>query len=221
MNHSILPLLLTVVFLAGCITRPGMNADCEWPPEASRPLGLERRADQRHLIEDAELAEELAVRYNDRWHKGIEPCETKLFNVVAHTHGVTAAEVVDARSRIAHKGLYPAINLPMAVLFVLTALYIIRRVQRRFSDSEILPAAMAVLLASVVVSGLFVLLGELWEATVLMIRVWNHHVGGRALRLPWQQHRGEIFVLGVLLFWIVALIRYRIDSAHRRSAALS
>ena len=73
--HRVIPLLLCV---AGCITRPGMNSDCQWPPEQARPLDLRNGSDRRHLIEDVELAEELAVRYNDRWQKGIQPCQAKL-----------------------------------------------------------------------------------------------------------------------------------------------
>jgi len=209
-------LLLALISVGGCITRPGMNADCQWPAEASRQLDLQRRADRRHLIEDAELAEELAVRYDDRWHKGIPPCEIKLFNAIAATHGVTAADVVQARERIADKGLYLPVNLPMAALYLLTACAVTQWVRRRFADDERAAAIVAVLFASIVFSGLFVVLGELWEATVLMIRVWNHHVGGRALRLPWQQHRVEIFVLGVVLFWIVAVVLYRWGTSMRR-----
>jgi hypothetical protein len=202
MKNQFAVLLLALTCLGGCITRPGMNTDCEWPPEASRPRDLGTRAAERHLIEDAELAEELAVRYNDRWARGIEPCEAKLFSAIGQMHNVTPAEVEQARARINNKGLDLPVNLPMTVLFLWAAVKVTRWVRRRFTHDETYPRMTALVFASVGLSGVWLLLGELWASTILMIRVGDQHVGGRAVQLPWAEphvgdfRRGSHCVLG-------------------------
>lgn len=203
-----LPGLALVCSLA-CSVRPGTNADCEWPSEPPAALDLQDRRDGRHLVADAEIAEELAIRYNDRWHKGVEPCEAKLFEAIARAHSVTTADVARARERIADKGVDFPVNAPMMVFFLLAAFTATGWVRRRF-PGEFWPATIALLFASVVLSAASVLLGELWSSTVLMIRMGNHHVGGRALRLPWQNNRQEIFAVGLMLFWLVVLVRHRL-----------
>jgi hypothetical protein len=54
--------LLIVLWSSACILRPGMNADCAWPPEPHGRLDLASGADRRHLVVDAELIEELVDR---------------------------------------------------------------------------------------------------------------------------------------------------------------
>ena len=75
---------LVVAFLLGpaCILRPGMNANCTCSPASASALDLAKRADQRHLVLDAELLEGLVDRY--RFHPPDEQrqCEQKLIAVV-------------------------------------------------------------------------------------------------------------------------------------------
>jgi hydrogenase-4 membrane subunit HyfE len=81
-----------------------------------------------------------------------------------------------------------------------------RRIERRFRD-EPLPAIITLAVASVVVSALFVLVGEFWTSILQMIRVGSQHVGGRVARLPWKQHERQILIVGIVLFWAVVLLR--------------
>ena len=213
--------LLLVIGLSSsaCILRPGMNSDCIWPAETSRRLDLNNQADRRHLVLDAERVEELVDRY--RFHVPNEQpaCERRLTDVVARTHSVTAADVASARDRVSERGLDLRVNVPVAVLFVLTVIGITRRTEQRFIDEPWL-VNITLVIASVAVAGLFVMVGEFWTNILQMIRVGSQHVGGRAAKLPWKRHEQQIFFIGIALFWIVVslrhtLSRYRASNRHR------
>jgi hypothetical protein len=57
-----LPLL--VCFVA-CTGRDRRNANCQWPQETAISLDVRNPEQQRHLSDDALLAEDLAIRYAD------------------------------------------------------------------------------------------------------------------------------------------------------------
>ena len=65
-------------------------------------------------------------------------------------------------------------------------------------------------IASVAVSFLGVQLGAVSSAVGEIVRLHNGHFGVyRATRPPWGQHLPELFIVGVVLFWVVALVRRR------------
>jgi hypothetical protein len=199
-------LLLAGLSPAACILRAGMNADCAWPREAPRRLDLSIGADRRHLVVDAELVEELVDRYRFRVPNEQPECEKRLIDAVARTHAVGVGDVVLARDRIPEKGLDLPVNVPVAVLFVFTVRAVAGRIERRFRDETVL-AIVTLTIASILLSGLFVLVGEFWTSILQMIRVGSQHVGGRVARLPWRRHEEQIFVIGLVLFWTVMLLR--------------
>ena len=198
-----------------------MNPNCEWPPETPRRLSLSIPSDAQHLVIDAELVAELVDRYRFS-SQPQQDCEARLTEIVARAHDVSVADVVQARDRIPDKGLNLAVNLPMAVLFILATLLVERAVDRRFAGERI-PAAITLVVASVVLSWLFVMLGEFWTSILQMIRVGSQHVGGRVQRLPWPQHQRQIFAIGVTVFWAVVLVRSfsRAESNSPRENELS
>ena len=153
--------LLLAASTGGCITRPGMNGNCEWPPETPRPLVLSSPPDARHLVIDAELVAESVDRYRFSGQSQ-EACEARLIDAVARTHGVSVADFLQARERIPHKGLDLSVNLPMAALFIIAAWLVVRTVQRRFAGEKV-PTVITLVLASVVLSWVFVMLGEFVE----------------------------------------------------------
>jgi hypothetical protein len=61
-----LPLL---VCFAACTRSDRRNANCQWPQETIISLDLRNPEQQRHISDDVELAEDLAIRYADsgRW----------------------------------------------------------------------------------------------------------------------------------------------------------
>ncbi len=156
---------------------------------------------------DAELIEELVDRY--RFHSVDEQgrCNDRLVAVVAEMHSVDVRDVARARARIPERGLDLPVTLPVAATFVFCVVFVLRRVERRFSD-EPLPITICLIAASVILPGLFLWIGELWTSILQMVRVGRQHVGGRVQRLPWLQHQQQIFTLGVGLFWTILALRW-------------
>jgi hypothetical protein len=52
------------------------------------------------------------------------------------------------------------------------------------------------------------MLGEQWSILVENIRVGNGHLSYRVSRLPWVRYEFGFFVLYLVLFWIVAAVRF-------------
>lgn len=223
-------LLLVCLFslcVAGC---NGLNTDCQWPADGSQALDLENLADQQHLRRDVEVAEELAIRYGDvRWSPGParrqgrdRECLTPLFGEIAHRHGVTVDDVRRVRERLTDRGLNLAANVPIGVFYGLVTLFAIRRVHTRFSyQEERLAVVVATVLTSVMVAGVTVGFGRMWEGAVEIVRVGNDHLSYRGLRLVWTQHAGQLFVLGIVLFWMISLAHYRIVQARHSRPKIS
>ena len=205
-RFSLWALFFIAVSSSACILRPGMNSDCNWPSETSSPLDLTDSADRRHLILDAELVDELVDRYRFHQPNDQPACEKRLIDVVARTHSVSVNDVARAHDEIADRGLNLRVNVPVGILFILAALSVVGRIERRFVN-EALPTIFTLVIASLILSVLFVLVGEFWTSILEMIRVGSQHVGGRVARLPWKRHEPQIFVFGVLGFWIVFLLR--------------
>jgi hypothetical protein len=146
---------------------------------------------------------------------------TTLFEVVARKHRVSTDEV---RESLGHRraGLDVAIMLPFAALYGLVAYGVSRRVCRNFplgSGSDVAAALVATVMTSMLVSLPAVMAGEMYAITVEMIRVGNGHLSYRTDRVPWTQHRIALFLAGMVLFWLIAGLRYRTEG--RRPVAPS
>lgn len=198
-----------------------MNAgDCQWIEAA--PPRLDRQGDTRHLIRDARIAEELAIRHADvtRGHRSghyagaaaytgaRETCLATLSNGIASLHGVTTAQVTAAIGQ-------RDVRLDAAVLLTFTLIFAIA-VNRfawwlfeRFPPDEPRPAIVAGVAAAVVVSAAGVILGGLGASLVEMFHVGNTHLSYRAYRLPWNQHWPPLFTGAVVIFSLIATIRWR------------
>jgi hypothetical protein len=206
-----LALLAAALCSAGCVRRAGRNSDCRWPAEDAGA------ASPRHLSSDAELAEDLAIRYADL-HNGLrtpyyvsgaaygaarDACMQTLFAEIARTHGVSAESVGGALGRNR-----AAVDIAMAAPFVLlycgVTFWAARAVWRRYPPAEDgwMPGAFMILFLSAVFAGGSTLLGEIWCWNVETIRVGNSHMSYRVQRLWWTRHRTELFAGGVLVFWV-------------------
>jgi len=200
-----------------------MNESCNWPTE---PGDLRQRTDQRHLVVDVRIAEELAMRYADAHFdsksahsRTRSDCEAKLFDVITQSHGVTLGAIAQARQQLDRNAWDAVVHLPPAALYVAAAVHLARRTRRRFPRDEKTAAGLATLFASVGIGIVFLVLGHLWHGTVEMIRLGNTHMSYRAERLGWREHSGEVFALAVLLFWCGVLISYGLRPRVRASAA--
>lgn len=198
------------------------SPDCGWRDEPATRLDLNDKGDQRHLSGDARLAEELAIRYADvtrgrrsgryrgpdEYHRAREQCFERLSGVIATRHGISPAAVAGAVGR--RDGRVDAI-----VLLVFAALYgfaangSLRALFVRFPPDEPWPALIATAAGAIAFSATGVIFGGLGASIVEMIQLGDMHMSYRADRLPWAQHSLLIFSGGVVIFVIIASIRWR------------
>jgi len=212
----------------GCIDRTRVNTTCRWTGDTAFPLDSQNSVHQEHLVKDAQLAEELAIRHADAefgrrfgidHHGGLidggrfrRECLSRMFRAVEDSHDVTPEQV-----RIARGHRNPTFDLAVGLLFLpfysLGATVSCRWLSRRFSADERSVRLIATSLASVAVTLLglqcFRLFGAVWET----VRVGNGHMTTMraASYNRWsQQYVGADFVIGVVLFWLIALYCYRV-----------
>ena len=207
-----------MLLLAACIPGDRINARCEWYGEAPRPLDLTRSEDQRHLTDDAKLAEALGIRHGDAT-RGIEAieerrlrregCTAALNDQIVRLHGVTLDQIAAA---VLRRDLWLDVVLvfmPVTLLYLLVGRVLAERVVRRFLPEDPLVAVLVIVLAAPFVAGLGFLLGGMWSWLVEMIRLHESHLSYRAGRLPWVRHGVAIVLTYVVVFLGLSWTRYR------------
>ena len=228
--------LLLCIGLAGCASHRPV-AQCTWPLEARSVLDLRARAARRHLHEDALRAEDIGIRYADArnaphsghfegfaaYSRTTDSCVTAMFEAVARTHAVAADTV---RASLADRPLWgdAGVTLSLAVLFGFIAYGVAGRVNRNFpfdGGRASLVAIVAVVMTSILASGLAVLIGEWSAISIEVFRVGNGHLSQRTGRVPWTHHRTELFLAGLVVFWLMAALRHRVVGGESDHATLA
>jgi hypothetical protein len=222
--------VITYLRCPGCIERERVNKTCEWSGDTAFPIDHRNAAHQTHLVADAHLAEELAIRHADAEFArrfGIEHhggwlddgrfrrnCLSRMFRAIENNHDVTPEHVSVARGQ-----RNPTFDLAVGLLFLpffsLGATVACRWLSRRFSSDERSVRVAATALASVAVAFLGVQCFRLFAAVWEVVRVGNGHMAGirAASYNRWsQQYVGADFMIGILLFWLIALCCYRVVS---------
>jgi len=217
---KLLAVLILTLVLGSCV-RPGdhpISANCSWTEEDHRTLNLQNASDRHHLREDAVTAEDVAIRWADQrfphrpeYEKRRDECMESLFDGVARQHAVDATLVRQySQERDVLADL--AAILSFALFFVAASYYLISRIRRRFDVDEpvnfwIMTAVMS-LGASLV--GLFA--GILWSIAFETYRLNSVHLSYRMNRIPSRQYWFAFLLCGILVFWLIALIRSRLSS---------
>jgi hypothetical protein len=223
--------VLTAICTAACLPRDRINAHCDWAAEPAVRLDLRNAGDLNHLSVDAQVAEELSIRYGDvtirqecpacarggpiratRWREIREACHTTLVAAIARLHDVTPPQIdmaLERRSVLADVG---TVFVPMVMLVAFVANFVVRRLDDDMRDEAPRLMLIAMLAASLIVSAIAVPVGEIWAGIAEAIRIGNGHVSNRAFRMPWVRHRSEILAGGVLVFWMVAVVRHGASS---------
>jgi hypothetical protein len=221
--------VLTYIECPSCIPHDRINDTCEWTETARYPMDPQNPAHRQHLVEDAQLAEELGIRYADAEHGrrfGVAhhgglidngrvraDCLTEMFDAVETTHDVTPAQVHLARG--VRNGTYDlAVALLFLPLYLLGATLACRWLSRRFASDERVAGLVATSLVSVAAAlagqQVFRLWGGLWE----VVRVGNGHMTGIrvASQTVWaKQYVGADFIGALVLFWLVAVTCRRVQ----------
>jgi hypothetical protein len=197
-----LGLFLFVLALTGCARRAQPNSNCDWPPEI---------AGAGNVHEDAEFAEDLAIRYADACrgpHSGHfdgtaeygrtrHQCMVKLFQIVGSDHDVTEEQV---RRSLAHRrvDLDLAVILSFAVVYAWAADFIARRISRRHADRRDTSAwAVMTVYTSVIAGAVGALAAEVWSGLVESVRLGTGHLRYRAERIPWNHHASGCLLRGL------------------------
>lgn len=234
--RSLPPWLLLVVVMAvgvgvtraicpGCVDRHRGNRTCEWTADTAFQIDVRNPAHREHLVADAQLAEELAIRYADTEyarrfggapaHGGLldggrvrKDCMNRLVAAIEQSHAVTAEQVEIARAgrNQTFDWVVLLLFLPMYVVFARPACGL---VENAFPAGTSIGRPLAFGLVSAVVSALGLLSFQLWSAVMEGMRVGNpdgHMSSYRLARQPYWTDRNvaALFVGGMILFWLVA-----------------
>lgn len=225
----------TYLSCPGCIARDRVNKTCEWTGDTRFPLEPQNTSHQEHLVQDAQLAEELGIRYADaefgrragiEHHGGLlengrvrAECLSRMFHAIENNHDVTSERIRVARGQ-RNRTFDLAVGLLFIPLYSLVAAIAGRWLGRRFTSTERHVRLVATGLASIAAAFLGVQCFRLWGAVWEVIRVGNGHMTSirAASDSRWtQQYGGADFIGGVILFWLIALICYRAVSDDERS----
>ena len=209
--------LLTIALtITGCV-RPGdhpISSNCVWTEEDSHPLNLTNSADRHHLRGDATTAEDVAIRWSDKYfpHQADyeyrrDKCMEELFTGVASRHGVDVATVREYRLE-RNIVLDAAVILGFLVVYAVAAYFLIGRIRRRFPPGEpgfwIMTIAMSV---GIAVVGAMV--GNIWSIVIETYRLKSPHLSYRMNRIPWRQHWPVLLVCCFVVFLLIAAIPSR------------
>jgi hypothetical protein len=218
---------LIVLGLAGGVRRDGRNSDCQWPGESAT-----HRASAWHLSEDAEFAEDLAIRYADVHHGLRTPyfvsggaytaardsCMATLFAQIAREHGIPVQDVYSSLGR--NRVSIDLIGiLPFVLVYCFAVAAVTRVIWRRYPPVEDgwIPGIVMFLLLSFAFAVGGVMLGEVWSWIVERYRVGNPHMSYRAQRLIWSRHPTALFTGAMVIFWLAALDSVRLLRPPSRS----
>ncbi len=207
----------------GCVVVARVNTDCAWTADRQGPLDMRSQADAAHLAADAQLAEELAVRYADAafarlygydGHGGIEgharkQCMARLVSVIATDHAVTEEDIAAARAR--RNQLFDIVAATSFVpLYLGWAAFACGGVFRRVSPERGAPSWITLGLTSIPTTFLGLQLGQLWLGVWEAVRVRNGHISvfRAASRTIWtHEHVGWLVAGGMIGFAVVASLR--------------
>lgn len=210
----------------GCIDRARVNTRCEWTGRGT-------------LLADAQLAEELAIRYADAefnrqygsdGHGGLEgrtrnTCMARLVTAIEQHHGVAAAQIAEARAQ--RDPIFDAAAaLSFVPLYVFGAAIAGRLLDRRFATERPAVKSIAAVLMSVAGSFLGLQVGQLWLGVWETVRVRNGHISvfRAASRTVWtHQHAWMLFFAGIVVCWSVVRTRRRLAALEDwiRGAAMA
>lgn len=219
--------LLSILALGGstgCAGHHPFRADCEWPAEGPpKALNLQNSSQRWRLSDEAEFAEDLAIRYADRfagpgsgnfenmaqYQRTRDGCMTLLFRSIAMSHSVTEQDVRQSlgRRRISFD---LAVTLSFALVFAFGVSRVTRAVIRtHLSNNGWVGTLVMVAFVAIAASLAGLTMGEQWCATMEDLRLGTGHLSYRGERIPWSRHRVVVFWSGVVLVGTIAGVQCR------------
>jgi hypothetical protein len=203
-----------------CIDPARVNKACEWTRDTAFPIDWNDPAHRQHLVSDAQLAEDLAIRNADaefdkrfgiEHHGGLiddghfrDDCMARLVAVITTNHAVTMEQFALARG-VRSRLFDTAVAVSFLPLFILSAVVMWGRLSRRLSTESASVRAVAIALTSLIAGFLGLQAGALWGAVWEATRVRNGHMSTfrSANYTRWtNDHVSVIFVALVVTFCI-------------------
>jgi hypothetical protein len=208
----------------GCIERSRVNTTCEWTGDAVLRIDSRNAAHHAHLVGDAQLAEELAIRYADGEFKRLygyeghggavengrvrNECMARLVAAIERRHEVTPADIEVARGE--RNRLFDSAAALLFVPFYVFAAAVFSRLLRRRLASDAAAAQFAAnALAAPVAAAAGLQIGQLWLSVWEIVRVGNGHISAfrAATRTAWlHAYGGRAFAAALVLFVAVAVL---------------
>jgi len=214
-------LLVATITLVGC-TRPGdypISSKCAWSEQDSHSLDLTKFSDRRHLRFDAATGEDMAIRWADmrfghlpEYGQKRDECMQTLFEGIAQHHGIDVA-MVRQYSQDRDPIVDIAVIFSFGILYVFVAYIFNERLRRRFPSDEPGFWIMTLIMAAGV-SLVAVMVGNLGSIVIESLRLNSAHLSYRMNRIFFRRHWAMLFVCGLVIFWLVALMR-PIHRLHR------
>jgi hypothetical protein len=211
-----LALAMVLVGLCTECSRERINSNCQWTHDTPFEIDSTNSSHQRHLRNDADLIEDLAIRRADarpgpgarrEWPEVRDACMTKLFEVVGDYHDLSEGEI---RQWIGRRNLTFDLAVFLSFLgwwfFVGRAL--IRRLFNAWSFRGALAAFAAVTLTPIV-SAVGGAAGTGWAIVWEIVRVGNAHMSHRAARVPWPYYVPSLFLAALVVCAFLAWSEYR------------
>jgi hypothetical protein len=215
LRHLVLVLALIGLSM-GCSGGERVNANCLWLHDPSFPLQLTDRGHQTHIRYDADLLEDLAIRYADahagrvarpEWAEARDACMTKLFAVIGANHGLSEAQI---RGWIGRRNL--GFDLAVFLSFLLGLGVASNALMRRLFNAWSFRGGLAIVAgtaATLMVSVAGGSSGALWAAFWEVVRLGNEHVSHRASRLPWPYYVPSLFLAALVVCSLAARRAHR------------
>jgi hypothetical protein len=217
--RQLLALVACLAGGSGCLDARRVNADCRWTGDRAFPVNWTDATHRRHIVDDVRLAGENAVRFGDavRTRVGLEgtvprrdACLDTLYGKISLNHGVDRGRI-DGAERTRTLGIDAALVwVPMAVLFLLGANLLSRRLLRVMpTPDERWPKIVLLVWIGVASSAIAVLVTHLWGWYVEELRLRTNHLSFRARTLPVSLNVWTAYLGAMVLFIGVAARQYR------------
>jgi hypothetical protein len=203
-------------FCAACSGRERINADCQWTHDTAFEIDLTNQTHQTHLRHDADLMEDLAIRYADA-HAGLvarsgfaetrDACMTKLFAAIGSYHGVSEGQI---RQWTGRRNL--TFDLAVFLSFIGWWFFASRALTQRIFNAWSFRGALAIFAAAAVtpmVSAVGGAAGTFWAIFWEIIRIGNVHMSHRAARVPWPYYVPSLCLAALVVCSFVAWLEYQ------------
>lgn len=221
---KVLAVLIVTIALGSC-ARPGdhpVSSNCLWTEDDNRTLNLENIVDRRHLRDDAVTAEDVAIRWADKYFHlrpeydaRVDECMQSLVKGVASRHGVDV-NLVRQYSRQRDFVADSIAILSFGLLYLAAVYYLVGKIRRRFSADESVNFWIMTIVMSAGASLVGLALGNLWSIVFETYRLNSVHLSYRMNRIPVREYWFVFLLCGILGFWLIAFIRTKTSGQDYR-----